>query len=325
MASAYTPGQISDFLNYINIPSKFHLENNPPRDFAFLKALHIHMISTVPYENLSLHYNYDHTIRIDPPHLFQKVVDDDRGRGGYCMEVSIFFNHILRGLGFQAYTAGVRIRLREGGVPAGPFVGWRHIVNIVTLEDGSRYMLDVGFGGDGATKPLPLTSGHSVHNLGTQEIRLIHDHIPNQTYRTETNKLWIYQYRNGSDLPWNSFYAFPELEFFETDFHIINWYTGASPESFQVSTPLIVKFLRRKKDGGDEEEVEEEEEIYGKRMLVYGTVKENLGGKTKVIQECKSEEERVKALEDHFGIKLSEDEISGIIGHSTELKGPKEA
>ena len=34
------------------------------------------------------------------------------------------FNHVLKGLGFEAYTAGVRIRLREGGVPAGDFVGW---------------------------------------------------------------------------------------------------------------------------------------------------------------------------------------------------------
>lgn len=46
------------------------------------------------------------------------------GRGGYCMENSIFFNHVLRGLGFRAYLAGARIRLREGGVPRGGFTGW---------------------------------------------------------------------------------------------------------------------------------------------------------------------------------------------------------
>jgi len=40
------------------------------------------------------------------------------------MEVSILFNHILRGLGFRAYTAGVRIRMRQNGVPSGDFIGW---------------------------------------------------------------------------------------------------------------------------------------------------------------------------------------------------------
>lgn len=31
-----------------------------------------------------------------------------------------------------------------------------HIVNLVTLPDGTKWMTDVGFGGDGATKPMPL-------------------------------------------------------------------------------------------------------------------------------------------------------------------------
>lgn len=41
------------------------------------------------------------------------------------MENSIFFNHVLKGLGFQVYTAGVRIRPRIGGVPGGDYIGWR--------------------------------------------------------------------------------------------------------------------------------------------------------------------------------------------------------
>ena len=61
-------------------------------------------------------------------------------------------------------------------------------------------------------------------------------------------------------------------------------------------------------------------EIYGKRMLVNGMVKENLGGKTKVVQECETEAERVEALKTWFGIKLSEDEIDSIRGWHTELK-----
>ena len=40
------------------------------------------------------------------------------------MESCIFFNHVLRKLGFEAYTTGARIRLREGGVPVGDYIGW---------------------------------------------------------------------------------------------------------------------------------------------------------------------------------------------------------
>jgi arylamine N-acetyltransferase len=192
----------------------------------------------------------------------------------------------------------------------------RHIVNIVTLPSGEKYMLDVGFGGDGATKPLPLIHEHAVHNMGTQEIRLIYDHIPLQTLRTEASKLWIYQYRNGANLEWNSFYAFAEFEFLHDDFEVVNWYTGCSPESFQKKIPMVVKFLRRSKEGK-----EGEQEVYGKRMLVTEVVKENLGGKTKVVQQCKTENERVEALETWFGITFTKEERDGIVGHFTELKG----
>lgn len=191
-----------------------------------------------------------------------------------------------------------------------------HIVNIVTLTDGTRWMVDVGFGGDGASKPIPLIEGHVTRNIGTQDIRLIQDFIPGQTERTPERKLWICQYRNSTRKPWNSFYAFSDLvEFLPADFNVMNAYTGSHPESFQTSTILIVKFLRRPEEDGSGED-----QIYGKRMLVNGVIKENLGGKTNVIQECKSEPERIEALRTSFGIELTQDEVESIRGRNTELK-----
>ena len=40
------------------------------------------------------------------------------------------------------------------------------MVNIVTLADGSKYVLDVGFGADGATRPLPLVEGKVSQGIG---------------------------------------------------------------------------------------------------------------------------------------------------------------
>ena len=315
MSSAYSPDQTKAYLDYIGLPLSRQKQNEPT--LAFLSDLHTHTLSTVPYENLSFHYSDKHTNSLHPQEIFRKIVLDRRGRGGYCMEISILYNHILRSLGFAVYTAGVKIRRREGGIPSGEFVGWVHIVNIVTLPDGSKWMVDVAFGGDGATKPMPLVEGHVLQNLGTQEIRLVKDHIPAQVDRRPETKMWVYQYRNSDVQAWSSFYAFYEVEFTEADYKVMNWFTGHSPDSPQTWGLLVIKFLRRRKQGD-----ENAYEVCGKRILVDGVVKENLGGKTRVVETCASEDDRVAALGRWFGIELTEEERRGIVGWRTELRSP---
>lgn len=121
MASAYTREQVVSYLSHIGLPETFH---NAPPTLALLQHLHTYTMSKLPYENLSLHYSLSHTIDLDPQHLFTKIVTNNRGRGGYCMEVALLYNHILRALGFDAYTAGVRTRPRVHGAPTGDFPGW---------------------------------------------------------------------------------------------------------------------------------------------------------------------------------------------------------
>ncbi|KAK9788962.1 hypothetical protein SCARD494_09478 [Seiridium cardinale] len=314
-ASCHTVEQISQFLEYLKIPAQ--LRHAAP-SLSLLRRLHTRMLTACPYENLSIHYNPSHTINLDPQFVFQKVVVDARGRGGYCMELAILYNHLLRGLGFNAYTVGVRTRSRIDGVPGGTFPGWVHIVNIVTLPTGERYAVDVAFGGDGPTAPLPLVSGLIHQNLGTQQVRLIRDWVSTQIHRVDDSKLWIYQYRNGADREWNSYYAFTEAEFMAADWGVINYWTSTSSDSHQTRTLLIVRFLGRTPEAGERAE-EDDWEIYGKRMLVNGAIKENLGGKTRVLAECNTEAERVEALKQHFGITLEEEEISSIKGWVTNL------
>jgi arylamine N-acetyltransferase len=179
-------------------------------------------------------------------------------------------------------------------------------VNIIILPDGSRYSCDVGFGGDGPTRPLPLISGNIIPNLGSQEIRLQHEVIPD--YLTEPQKLWVYQYRNGAAKPWNSFYTFGENEWLPRDFDAINYWASTYPDTIQTNNMLIVRFLKRPESG-----------IYGKVMLVNNEVKQNLGGKTSLLQTCKTENERIEVLKSVFDITLSDEERLGIKGRLTEL------
>lgn len=79
-----------------------------------------------------------------------------------------------------------------------------------------------------------------MHNLGRQEVRLIHDNIPKQ--RIKDNKLWIYHYLNAPENDWNSFYSFAELEFFQEDFEVLNLWGSA--KTLHPWTVLVVRFLR---------------------------------------------------------------------------------
>jgi arylamine N-acetyltransferase len=124
MASAYSDQQIEQYLTAISIPEEYRNAANRINSLEFLTALHVHQISTFPYENLALHYSEDATIDLEPAALFTKLLVDGRGRGGYCCELSIFMYHILRGLKFDAYMTGVRIRPRLNGIPQGSYMGW---------------------------------------------------------------------------------------------------------------------------------------------------------------------------------------------------------
>ncbi|ROW08737.1 hypothetical protein VPNG_06474 [Cytospora leucostoma] len=305
----FSPKQLSKYFDHIHLPQKYRGQD-VPRDLTLLTALHIHHIAAIPYENLSLHYSQQKTIDLDPQVLFTKIVQIRRNRGGYCMEGSVLFLHVITSLGFEAYPTVVRIRFRVDGVPVGEYMNMNHIVIIIELnpspdsQDVEKYVCDVAFGGDGPTRPMPFKTEVITQNLGSQEIRFARKRIP----KSRKHDFWIYEYRNSPERPWNSFYAFNDTEFLETDFTVVNYYTSQGP-TFQKTTVMIVKFV-----------LGENENIIGKLMLVNGVVKRNMGGRTEVVEECTSESQRIKALEKWFGITLTDEETAGIKNTVTELK-----
>lgn len=312
----FTKAQLTKYFDHVQLPLKYR-GDDVPRNLALLTALHVHQITAVPYENLSLHYSQHKTVDLNPHVLYTKFVENGRNRGGYCMEGSLFFLHIIRSLGFAAYPTGVRIRLREDGVPAGDYVGMTHMALIVELQSSSgggeaeKYVCDVAFGGDGPTAPMPLKTGVISKNLGTQEIRFVREHVPGGY---TVHEFWTYQYRNSPEKPWNSFYVFNETEFLEQDFQVVSFFTSQA-QTFQKTTIMIVKFVLEKGKNA-----EDEDRVAGKVMLVNGTVKRNMGGRTEVVEVCTNEPQRIRALEKWFGITLTDEEIIGIKGYGTELR-----
>ncbi len=91
------------------------------------------------------------------------------------------------------------------------------------------------------------------------------------------------------------------------DFEVMNHFASTSPASFQTTTVVVVKFLRRRED------------TYGKLMLVNGELKRNTGEKTELVKKCETEGERVEAMREYIGIELPEEEREGIRGIVTGL------
>ncbi|KAJ5101297.1 hypothetical protein NUU61_003519 [Penicillium alfredii] len=145
-----------------------------------------------------------------------------------------------------------------------------------------------------------------------QEVRLIH-YVMRKQSRPE-QKVWIYQYRNGAEKPWNSFYSFAELEFFQEDFEVMN--RVRSWDARHKNDVWVVKFLRNGETNGlplTDAEMKALTEtqtrtdgvcVVGKIMLVNNVVKLNMSGRTRMIDAFETEERRMEALRRWFSIVL---------------------
>jgi hypothetical protein len=119
--SALSADKVDKYLRHIELPHRYWPQNSPTLNSDLLSALQAYHLSTIPYENLALHYAKDVYISLDVNVIYQKFVD--KKRGGYCMENNIFFYHLLRFFGFKVYLTGARLHRTGDGQPAG-WTGW---------------------------------------------------------------------------------------------------------------------------------------------------------------------------------------------------------
>jgi N-hydroxyarylamine O-acetyltransferase len=126
---------------------------DPNGDYSPSKEnIHKRMLAstaTIPLEALDCS-DYRRKLDISPPHLFDKIVLNNRG--GYCYEINGFFMAVLEELGYECIPlAG---RLLFGNPVFGPM---RHRMTIAVI-DGKRYLCDVGYGSGIADGPVDIDS-----------------------------------------------------------------------------------------------------------------------------------------------------------------------
>jgi len=108
-----------------------------------LERLHLAHLSTVPFENLSIHAG--ESIRLEPGWLYDKIVG--RRRGGFCYELNGLFAELLAALGFRVERLAARVVGDDGSLGI-PF-------DHMCLRVDGTWLADVGFG-DSFIRPLRL-------------------------------------------------------------------------------------------------------------------------------------------------------------------------
>jgi len=319
----YTPQQLHAVYERVNLPSRFRYE---PGDFSrevvrhqdghgFLWALQRHTLASVPFENLELHYSAHHQISIHADALYNKIVGQGTGRGGYCLENNWWLGTVLRSVGFDVMTVGARVnsQIHPLGVGNGRacYGGFSHIVNLVTIR-GQTYLVDVGFGAGGPTHPLELVPDRVELNVPpSQSVRLRHDAIPENEHRQ--NKLWILERRDEDreNAQWQPLYCFDDaICFLPQDFEIMNYFSSTHRQSFFTFKIVCSKALLS--ESGDE--------IVGEVVMNDNEVHRNVGGKKETLEKLRTEPQRIEALRKYFGIQLGEAAAAGIRGMVSELR-----
>lgn len=311
----YTTEQVHQIYDRIKLPQKYrHSPSSEIKELTrgnggleLLSALQRHHLANVPFENLELHYSPTKVINTDPELLFQKIVTQNTGRGGYCMENNLFFGTLLRTLGFSVMSTGGRVNTAvqpSGDIgPEERYTGWSHMVNIVTIQ-GKRYMVDVGFGTGQATHPLPLVDREPAMNVRpSQQVRLRWDAISEA--ENKDAKLWIFERQDKADGPWIPTYCFPDnVEYHPADYAVMSYFTSTNLMSFFTYKLIVAKFVLD----------EAGEEIIGTVVLFGNKAHMRILGEKEELGTFEKEEERVKALEEHFDLRLSEAQQAGIRG-----------
>ncbi|ESK91089.1 arylamine n-acetyltransferase 1 [Moniliophthora roreri MCA 2997] len=325
MPSPYSKSQVLEWLTLIgyNItPSvKSDIENDTFRaDLDNLKILmRLHIVG-IPFENTEMHYSPEHYMVVEPQGLFQRLVKEKNG--SYCFGKTGLLLHMLRGLGYRVYPACARVNENQNDPTAPPiFTPTTHLVLFVQPIPGSNvtYLVDVGFGGTVPVRPILLEEGNVVEGATpTEKHRLSKGFIPGSSSENPTEWVWqvdcLHLKEGQSEQKWKLLYVFDETERFQVDINCGNHYVATFGQN---STVFADNVLAIKHFWLDEAPIEERQ--IGTVILFRGRVRRNIGAHAENIKDLKTDEERIEALREYFGVTVEKEWISNIKGRSAAL------
>ncbi|KAI6080662.1 arylamine N-acetyltransferase 3 [Hypoxylon rubiginosum] len=328
----YSRYQLEQFFNRIALPEPKRLYSVTSQiDFeeklGYLDLLLKHTLVRIPFENLTQHYSWHRTVNVHPQHLFNKIVRQSSRRGGYCMENNSLFHTVLLSLGFDVFMAGARVYNKE----TDRYGGFTHCVNIVIIGP-VYYMVDIGFGANGPTRPMPMVlfgDGDVVyrHLDGIPEacahMRLVKEAIPQLV--DQSQKVWVYQHCIDRESEWSPMYCFVDTEFLLEDIRGMNLSPWKSPSSWFTQKLVLSRFTTDlETDEGDGPGSASEDSldgyIDGALILFEDTLKWRRNERTVFEIKLQNEAQRIEAIRKYFGIELDEEDREAIRGTVSEIK-----
>jgi len=192
-------------------------------DEQTLSALTQAHTQSIAFENIDVLLGKD--IVLCPNKIFKKLVY--KQRGGYCFELNILFQTVLKYLGFQIMPLGARVRL---GVKSRCIMPARtHLFLKVTIGD-RVWLTDVGFGSYSLLTALPLK--HLAQRQVFQDVR----RLENMSGR------WFQQAKDKGR--WFDLYEFDaNLVMYESDQKVANWYTQTHSDTHFTSQLSVARAL----------------------------------------------------------------------------------
>ncbi|MFJ2088041.1 arylamine N-acetyltransferase [Streptomyces sp. NPDC087901] len=236
-------------------------------DATALRELQLRHLTTVPFENLSIHLGED--IVLEEKALLDKIVADRRG--GFCYEVNGAFAVLLRALGFRVTLLQARVHGDDGrlGIP------YDHMALRVETDDGTGpWLADVGFG-DHAQHPLALDD-HTDQEDPRGTFRIAQAPAEGGEDHGDVDVL-----RGGAP----QFRLDPRPRALD-DFRVGAWYHRTSPDSGFTRSPVCSRFTTTGRIT-----------LKGHRLLT--TV-----GEERHETQLESDQEVLAAYREHFGVRL---------------------
>jgi N-hydroxyarylamine O-acetyltransferase len=249
----------------------------PPATLETLRELQLRHTCRFAFENVSVLLHVPSPI--DVASLEQKMLRD--GRGGYCYELNLLFLALLQHLGFKVRCLTGRVTM---GMPDTAWMPRTHILILVSFEDGSEYITDVGFGRMVPTAPL---------RLDTDEAQT----TPHETFRVLARDAgYVLQARISN--VWRTLYAFDLQRQEAIDFEIGNWFISTHPRS-----PLALQLVVARAEAGL------------RKSLVNGSYAVHRTDAVAERRQITDVDELIDVLDGEFGIRLpTHPELRGALG-----------
>ncbi|KAG9027332.1 N-terminal acetyltransferase [Tulasnella sp. JGI-2019a] len=312
--SYYTDEQLAKYLEHIGLPST--LKEEPSLDNA--ERIIRHHITTIPFENTEMHYTTRGHVDSDPQAIFTRIVEDKKG-GTICHGQHLLLLGMLLKLGYSGYNVMARMNHSKGDPNVINLTGLEHQVILMQIPgDEETYFVDVGLG-LGVSRPAPLKADYEFDGIPPSKYRFTRGYHPDSPLSGLEAEEWRFQMNRDLKLEpipdpgWLTFFQFSTQPAYLKDIMEFNWLTHNRPGAMLPNNILATVFTGKKAD-----EPLEQMTIFGDRFQSRAP-----NGPIVLLKMFESEEERISALKEFFGIGFPADAMACIVGRSSAVQTGK--